>query len=72
VLEDCHKRSCWKNSIGVGWCSETVRVGRVTCVCSSLCSVLIDFWSEIKFHREIEPPEFVTVGRKSIPPTRSK
>jgi hypothetical protein len=28
VLEDRHKRSCWKNSIGVK-CSETVRVGRV-------------------------------------------
>jgi hypothetical protein len=27
-MEDCHKRSCWKNTIGVK-CSETVRVGRV-------------------------------------------
>jgi hypothetical protein len=42
MLEDCHKRSCWKNSIGV--CSETVRVGRV-CVFKEFlavfdCSVL--------------------------------
>jgi hypothetical protein len=27
VLEDCHKRPCWKNSIGV--CSGTIQVGRV-------------------------------------------
>jgi hypothetical protein len=58
-LEDCHKRSCWKNPIGTG----TVQVGRVRVFEEFLtvlnCSVLT-FWSAIKFLRE-ENPEYIAI-----------
>jgi hypothetical protein len=51
---DCHKRPCWKNSIGVSVlrpcgsdvCSKSCRLFK--------CSVLT-VWSAIKFHCEIQP-----------------
>jgi hypothetical protein len=62
VLEDCHKRPCWKNSIGV---SIPVPCGSDVYVCSRsfrLCLTVVYWLLECnKVPSWIENPEYVTV-----------
>jgi hypothetical protein len=67
VLEDCHKRSCWKNSIGVSvprpyWsdlyvCSESCRL------CLTVVYRLLECY---KVPSWIEQPEYVTLYKESF------
>jgi hypothetical protein len=64
VLEDCHKRSCWKNSIGV----SVPRPGRLDVyVCSEscwLCLTVVYWLLECnKVPSWIENPEYATIPK---------
>jgi hypothetical protein len=65
VLEDCHKRSCWKNSIGVGVprpCGSDVYVCSRSC---RLCLTVVYWLLECnKVPSWIENPEYVTIDFK--------
>jgi hypothetical protein len=62
VLEDCHKKSCWKNPIGVG---VPRPCGSDVYVCSKsfrLCLTVVYWLQECnKVPSWIENPEYVTV-----------
>jgi hypothetical protein len=62
VLEDCHKRSCWKNSIGV---SVPRPCGLDVYVCSESCRLCLTvvYWllECNKVPSWIENPEYVTI-----------
>jgi hypothetical protein len=62
VLEDCDKRSCWKNSIGVGVprpCGSDVYVCSKNC---RLCLTVVYWLLECnKVTSRIEQPEYVTI-----------
>jgi hypothetical protein len=62
VLEDCHKRSCWKNSIGVGF-PRPYRLDVYVCSKSfRLCLTVVYWFLECnKVPSWIENPEYVTV-----------
>jgi hypothetical protein len=62
VLEDCHKRSCWKNSIGV----SVLRPCGRTCTCVrrvSDCLTVVYWLLECnKVPSWIEQPKYVTIS----------
>jgi hypothetical protein len=62
VMEDCHKRSCWKNSIGV---SVPRPCGPDVYVCSESCwlCLTVVYWilECNKVPSWIEQPEYVTI-----------
>jgi hypothetical protein len=62
VVEDCHKRSCWKNSIGV---SVPRPCGSDVYVCSKCCwlCLTVVYWllECNKVPSWIENPEYVTI-----------
>jgi hypothetical protein len=60
VLEDCHKRSCWKNSIGVSVprpCGSDVYVCSKSCwLCLTVVYLLLE-WNKVPSW--IEPPSVI-------------